>query len=400
MVGLDQEDILIKRTIPTVCERFEERDSCLRRGVGRRVRGQVQEHDVRLRVALTVVVEEEKIAIRPDRPAERAAELVVVVGRFRSVVQHVDGVVRVERLVAVELEGRSVQVVGAGLGDDVDHGATGAAILGGERVRVDLEFFYRVLAELIRGTSGAGAADGLAEERVVVVRSVDDQAVERAALTGEADVAGANIARDTGREQREVDEVAAVDGQVLHRRFGDRRADLRAAGLEDRRAARDVDGFCDARDGHLNPQRHGLPDRQHQFGKLSRGEAGEVGRDVIDADWQQRDAKQSVVVRHRRSRHTGCRLDDRNRDARHCGSGLIDDRAFNRASGALCGGGRGWHSDDQRGQGASDQPFEGRRAAEHETNLLPKSRVFSTVCRELEGVNEMVTRSRIGRAGP
>ena len=268
--------------------------------------------------------------------------------------------------VAVELEGRSAQVVGAGLGDDVDHGAAGAAVLGGERVRVDLEFLHRVLAELVRGTSGAGAADGLAEERVVVVRPVDDQAVERAALTGEADIAGADVARDAGREQREVDEVAAIDGQVLHRRFGDRRADLRAAGLEDRRAARDVDGFGDARDGHLDPQRDGLPDRQHQFGKLSRREAGEIGRDVIDADWQQRDAEQPVVVRNRRSRHTGRRLDDRDRDARHRGSGLIDDRAFNRASGALCEGRRDWRSDDQRGQDAGDQPMEGRRAAEHE----------------------------------
>ena len=60
---------------------------------------------------------------------------------------------------------------------------------------------------------------GLAEERVVVVGAVDDQAVERAALAGEADVAGAHVARDAGREQREVDEVAAVDRQVLHRPF-------------------------------------------------------------------------------------------------------------------------------------------------------------------------------------
>ena len=87
----------------------------------------------------------------------------------------------------------------------------------------------------------------LAEERVVVVGAVDDQAVERAALAGEADVAGADVARHARRQQREVDEVAAVDRQVLHRGLGDRRADLRAGRLDDRRAAGDVDGLGDAR---------------------------------------------------------------------------------------------------------------------------------------------------------
>ena len=102
-----------------------------------------------------------------------------------------------------------------GLGDDVDHGAAGAAVLGRERVRVDLELLHRVLAELVRRAARAGASGRLAEERVVVVGAVDDEAVERAALTGEADVARADVARDTRREQREINEIAAVDGKVL-----------------------------------------------------------------------------------------------------------------------------------------------------------------------------------------
>jgi hypothetical protein len=42
---------------------------------------------------------------------------------LRAVVQLVDRVVGVQRLVAVELENRAVQLVGARLGDDVDDGA-------------------------------------------------------------------------------------------------------------------------------------------------------------------------------------------------------------------------------------------------------------------------------------
>ena len=138
-----------------------------------------------------------------------------MVGRLRPVVQLVDGVVRVERLVAIELEDRSVQVVGPGLGDDVDHGAAGAAVFRRERVRVDLELLHRVLAELVRRAAGAGSSRRLTKERVVAVGAVDDEAVERAALTGEADVAGADVARDARRQQGEIDEVAAVHGKVL-----------------------------------------------------------------------------------------------------------------------------------------------------------------------------------------
>src|SRR4029453_18795330 len=151
------------------------------------------------------------MTVAHERPADDAAELIVVIRRLRPVVQFVYRVGRVEILVTVELEDGSVQLVRAGLGHDVDHGPAGAAVLGGERVRVDLELLHRVLTELIWRAAGPGASGSLTEERVVVVGAVDDQAVERAALAREADVAAPDIARDAGCQQREVDEVAAVD---------------------------------------------------------------------------------------------------------------------------------------------------------------------------------------------
>lgn len=68
---------------------------------------------------------------------------------------------------------------------------------------------------------------GLTEECIVVIRSIDDEAVERSALSGKTNVSRANVARHSGSEQNEVDEVPAVDRQIGHGAVIDRRADLR-----------------------------------------------------------------------------------------------------------------------------------------------------------------------------
>ncbi|MBI1738120.1 MAG: hypothetical protein HYR58_02600 [Acidobacteria bacterium] len=89
-----------------------------------------------------------------------------------------------------------MEVVTAGLGDYVDHGAAGAAELSGVGIGVHLKFLHGIEAELVRRAAGTGAAQGLAEESVVVVGAVHDQRVESAALAGKADVALAHIAGD------------------------------------------------------------------------------------------------------------------------------------------------------------------------------------------------------------
>ena len=127
-------------------------------------------------------------------------------------------------------------------------------------------------AELVRRAARAGAADRLAEERVVVVGAVDDEAVQRAALAGEADVAGAHVGRDARRQQRKVDEVAAVDRQVPHRRFADRGAHLRFGRFENRRRRDHGQRFSHAGDAHFEPQRQRAADGDLDAGPLSRGE--------------------------------------------------------------------------------------------------------------------------------
>ena len=113
-----------------------------------------------MRLPLAVVGEEEERLVLLDGTAQRAAELVDAEGRAGRIGRRdLVGVgVRVERLVAEELEGRAVEVVGARLGHHVDHRSARAPVFGGVGVAVDLELLHRVLAELVGSAAGAGAA--------------------------------------------------------------------------------------------------------------------------------------------------------------------------------------------------------------------------------------------------
>ena len=68
-------------------------------------------------------------------------------------------------LVAEVLKSGTVKIVGATLGDDVDHGAQVAAILSGEVVGDDLEFLHLILVV----DKKARAADA----EVIVIRTID-----------------------------------------------------------------------------------------------------------------------------------------------------------------------------------------------------------------------------------
>src|SRR5204862_7817662 len=132
----------------------------------------------------------------------------------------IDPGVGVHRFVAEVLESRAVEFVGSALSDNVDYAAARAPDFGRVAIGRDLKFEDRILAEAVRVAAGSGAASRLAEEHVVGIRAVDLQAVRSAALPAETDIASAGwIAHHAGREQREVEEVAAVDRQVGDRPF-------------------------------------------------------------------------------------------------------------------------------------------------------------------------------------
>ena len=96
-------------------------------------------HGPALVLAQALVVAEEERLVAQQRSAERAAELMGVERRLGRR----EEVPRVERLVAVVLEQRSAELVGAGADAQVDDRAAEHAELGGRVVRLDLEFLQR-----------------------------------------------------------------------------------------------------------------------------------------------------------------------------------------------------------------------------------------------------------------
>ncbi len=116
-----------------------------------------------------------------DGAAYRPSELLAVEVVQRGSVGEISG----QRLDPLEVKERAVRLVRAGLGDDVDHAACGAAELGRRSRRDDLE-----LADgFERDVNGSAlTASLLAEEAVVVVAAVEADVVEDPALAGETDL--------------------------------------------------------------------------------------------------------------------------------------------------------------------------------------------------------------------
>ena len=199
---------------------------------GRR-RGAVGGNDLRDIVLLLVVIDEEEDLVLFHRTAQRTAELVEVVRvllHSRTVVHEGIGV---HALIAIKLEYGAVQLVVAALGDHVDDAAGRAANLSREGIGVHLEFLNRVLAESIR--TKAGTAGGLGEEQVIGICAVDEQRIGRPPLTAERKVsAAAGILHHAGRENSEVDEIAAIDRKIGYGAGVDTGGGGGAGGFDDR----------------------------------------------------------------------------------------------------------------------------------------------------------------------
>src|SRR6266581_2996776 len=110
---------------------------------------------------------------------------------------------------------------------------------------------HRNFAELVGSAARSSAAGGLAEEGVVVVGAIDDEGIESAALPSKADVAAANVKGDAWSEEHEIDEVAAVCGEVFNGYIIHHGAHLTTGGLDDGGFISDYDclGLSSHREG-------------------------------------------------------------------------------------------------------------------------------------------------------
>ena len=163
----------------------------------------------------TLIAAKEKTLVAPDWPTESAAILVPLnaIGCGRSSKE----ILSVENRVAHEFEGISMEIVGAGLGDDVNDAARVRSILRAVVARLYAEFLERVRER-----------KGLIDVRVFVhviaaVELVADRILARA-ICRECDGArkglrralvGAAVGRVNGprNQQRKLRRIPAIEGQ-------------------------------------------------------------------------------------------------------------------------------------------------------------------------------------------
>ena len=172
------------------------------------------------RLTLPLVSEEEENAVFHDRTADRATELTALQHGTRLVVQIIKEVIGVEGIVSQVLKKTSVHLIGARLGHHADCAAAVAAIF--RRIVVAQD------AELGDGIGIRIKHDAVAGYRVV--RASIEQithCIGAASSHGELTAAVASFGRryDARLRQCQIQNIAAIQRQILDRRAGDRTAD-------------------------------------------------------------------------------------------------------------------------------------------------------------------------------
>ena len=207
--------------------------------------------------ASRLVRNKEKGPVFFDRAAERAAELVLIPLRSGGV----EIALRVEHGVAEILVQIAMELIRAGLGNDVDHGTRVSAVLGVKRIGDDAEFLdavrrglnRRQVDELVVGVAavhaeivGAGAA-AVDRNRARVLGAVEHAAV-----------AVAELGLHSRLQLQKLVGVTAVERQLVDRAVVDDRTQLRAGGVDLRRLGGHFDNLLGAARLHAGVQRQHL----------------------------------------------------------------------------------------------------------------------------------------------
>ena len=279
--------------------------------------------------ALAFVHEEKEGSVLGNGAADCRAELILAKLGLRRAGTVREELRSVQVVVANEFEYRAVDLVSAGLGDDVDIRSGGRSELSRSDVRLDLEF----LNGIDRGLQPVGL-----EEALVVVHAVQRVVVGLAAQPADRHGgAGCLECRQRSgaghgarRQDRELREAAAVQGQLYHLFVVDRRRDCRAVGLQLHRRSTDFDdlgNFAD-RQGEIHAQ--GLVHCELNAGLLGLVEAGHFGCNRIHS-WRERRNGEATCFTGRNDTGVASAL-VRNSygDAGHDGPALIRDITENR----------------------------------------------------------------------
>ena len=182
------------------------------------------------RLALVFIVAEEMQLVLDDRAAQRAADLLILVGQ--DAFQHRVG--RVPRAVAEVADERTAQQVRSRFRDDVHLHARGASLRRVEAVRDELELRDRIVAvpRLIARTEIC--SDLLAVDVQLELAHVDSILNRQRSL---------RVGPVSRREQRERHPVASLRRQLLHLALIDVAAQARRRRFDERRLRGDDDRF-------------------------------------------------------------------------------------------------------------------------------------------------------------
>ena len=282
-------------------------------------------------IQLLVVGDEEEQFVARDGTAEGEPELVLA--EVRRVGSRCVRGVRREGVILPEVVQRSAQLVGARLRDDVDEPARRAPELRVRTARDDHDFLHRIEIERERR---ALAAALLAEERVVEVGAVHGNVVVDPALSRDRQLVavGPLHDRDVGREQGEVDVVAAVVRQAGHRLLRQPRRALDPRRVHDRLGGRDRD----ARHLHraqLELQVDGLAQPQRDAGLARFGEADAPDHHVVSSQREQGSDEDAALVGLQGALEPGLRFPQLHRGTHRGRARWIGDDAADDAGGRL-----------------------------------------------------------------
>jgi hypothetical protein len=175
-------------------------------------------HVETLTLSQSVVCGEEECFSTNERPAQGSAELVALERvRFRRQLEEVAGI---QCVVPQEFECLSPELVGTRLSDDIDDRAGHVAVLRAERGVVDLEFLnarnrrlehQRAEREVVGRDPVDQESDGLL---TIAGRVEGERSSPAERRRGESGLRGRQRPR---RQQSEIDEVPAVQWNLLHR---------------------------------------------------------------------------------------------------------------------------------------------------------------------------------------
>ncbi len=194
-----------------------------------------------------------------DRPADRESELVLlqrVRVRFAiaRAIEVVEGIARVEDVIAEEFVHRAVYEVGSRFDADVDHGSGAASELGGVVARLNLELLDRI--EVRHQDLRLAILD--ADHLRVVVDAVEQEVVLDRPLPITVETGLPLYVAESGqhscRERRQLRKVPAVHRQLTDLRSADRVRQRGRVGLEERRRTSHRNRIVDGSQFELNVQ--------------------------------------------------------------------------------------------------------------------------------------------------